>query len=705
VKDFSLLFRLILFSCIFISTGTAQITDVDQLSAGQLLKFGKNAALRGDLYSAIYFYEKYYQIRDNNMKVNYRLAELQRMARNYEKAKDLYHQVSKKAGRKYPLAQFYYAQMLKSTGYYDDAIKEFNRFKRTIKGDKDEKYYGSLIKSEIEGCDSAKSIISNPLNVTIERLNSSINGPHIEQSPVPVNDTMFLYASLRVDSLVFFTEANADTGIPVRQYYMATKKDLDWQGGKLLAGPINIPGVETCNGALSRDGKRFYFTRCSKNWQGKTICGIYVSFLKDGIWQKPIPLPPAINDPNYTVTQPALGRTAKTNREIIYFVSDRPEGRGGLDIWYTVWDDKRNLYSKPRNLGSKINTVADEMTPFYHLTSRTLYFSSNGLPGIGGFDIFSAFGERNKWTRVSNIGYPVNTSYDDLYFTRSKTGEDGFFTSNRPGSISINNETCCDDLYYYRWNEFIIITVKGTIYPFEKDKYGRKRDLSNFDFMNPSADIKPLKDATIALYMQDKETGEYVFMERYTTGEDGVFYFSLFPDQNYQFKMEGFQYFESEMYMSTENFNFSDTVEMPPIWVNVLTDKPVVLENIYYEFNSAELNERSRNVLDTTLLVLMKEAPEFIIEISAHTDSIGDYEYNMNLSQQRANNVVKYLISKGISPERLVAKGYGALVPVAPNFLPDGSDNPEGREKNRRTEFRIIGTIGQQEEDEVFDEK
>jgi outer membrane protein OmpA-like peptidoglycan-associated protein len=221
--------------------------------------------------------------------------------------------------------------------------------------------------------------------------------------------------------------------------------------------------------------------------------------------------------------------------------------------------------------------------------------------------------------------------------------------------------------------------------------------------MNPSENIKPLKDAIIALYMLDKETNEYEFMERYTTGEDGIFYFNLQPDQDYQFKMEGFQYFDSEMYMSTVGFTFSDTIVMPPIWVNVMTDKPIVLENIYYEFNSAELNERSRNVLDTTLLVLLKEAPEFIVEIGAHTDSIGETDYNRQLSQQRADNVVNYLISKGISAEKLVAKGYGEENPVAPNTLPDGSDNPAGREKNRRTEFRIIGTIGQQEEDEIFE--
>ncbi|MBN2761858.1 MAG: OmpA family protein [Bacteroidales bacterium] len=705
MRDFKFISCILILALLPINRGMAQITNVEDLSARQLLKFGKNASRKGDVYTAIFFYEKYYALRKTNFKINYTLAELHRTARNYEKAKDLYEQVSKKAGKKYPLAQFYYAQMLKSTGDYDNAIDAFNKFRRSIRGEKESKEYSRIIRSEIEGCDSAKGIIMNPVNVSIESLNSTINGPHIELSPVPLNDTMFLYASLRIDSLVYFTDENVDTGMPVRQYYMAVKKGLDWQGGALLPEPINLTGVETCNGVLSRDGKRFYFTRCAKNWQGKVICGIYMSIIKDGIWQKPIPLPSSVNDPNYTATQPALGRTAKSDREIIYFVSDRPEGRGGMDLWYTVWDDKRNRYSKIRNLGTRVNTAGDEMTPFYDLPTRTLYFSSTGHPGIGGLDIFSVFGERRKWTRLKNIGFPLNTSYDDLYFTVSRSGEDGFLASNRPGGNSINNETCCDDLYYYRWNEFIRITVKATIYPFEKDRFGRKKDFSNFDFMNPGENIKPLDNAIIALYLLDKETNEYVFMERYTTRDDGIFYFNLQPDQDYQFKMEGFQYFDSEMYMSTVGFTFSDTIEMPPIWVNVMTDKPIVLENIYYEFNSAELNERSRNVLDTTLLVLLREAPEFIIEIGAHTDSIGETDYNRELSQQRADNVVSYLISKGISSEKLIAKGYGEEHPLAPNTLPDGSDNPAGREMNRRTEFRIVGTIGQVEEDEeVYDD-
>lgn len=678
-----------------------QISGIEEMSLRQLNRYAKQSTKKGDIYTAIILYEQYRESKKNNSKINYSLAELYRNARYYILAEELYESVTKNAGKKYPLAQFYYAQMLKSNGNYDEAIEQFKKFRRAYKGYKDEKVYSRLARYEIAGCDSAKLILHHPLNVTISALNKTINSPHVEFSPIPVDDNTFIYASLRVDSLVYFTPFNVDTAMPVRQFYRAHKEGMDWIGGELLQGNINIPGVETGNGVISRDGKRFYFTRCDKNWQGEVICSIYRSVKENGDWSMPEKLPPLINDPNYTATQPALGRTAKSDREIIYFVSNRPEGKGGLDIWYTVWNDKRDQYSKPRHVGSRINTAGDEMTPFYNFTNRTLYFSSTGLPGIGGLDIFKAFGERNRWENIENMGYPLNSSYDDLYYTVSRKGEDGFFVSNRPDSI--DSQTCCDDIYYYRWNDFIRITATGVIYPFETDRFGRKRDLSGFDLMNPDESVTPLNEAKIALWVQDKNTKEYIFLDRYTTGEDGRYYFTLEPDQEYEFRMEGFQYFDSKNFLSTQFFNFSDTIEMPPTWVNVFSERPIVLENIYYEFNSAELSQSAKNVLDTTLLILLKEAPEFIVEIGSHTDSIGDYEYNMQLSQERADNVVKYLVSKGIPSERVVPKGYGALHPVAPNYNPDGSDNEEGREKNRRTEFRVIGTVGEAgDEDEEY---
>jgi OmpA-OmpF porin, OOP family len=693
--------------CLIICLGTgfslnAQRSIGDDLSLGQLKRYAKNSLRAGDIHTAIFLLNEFHQRKPNDIGISFTLAELNRQVRNYAEAVKLYEQVVEKDTEKYPFARFYYAQMLKSQGQYERASKEFNTFRREYKDEKDTRSVRKLIRSEISGCDSAKYLINSPLNVTIDDLNSTINGPHIEFSPIPVNDNSFIYASLKIDSLIYFTPENFDTAMPVRQFYRATKEGMDWIGGEKLGEPFNIEGVETGNGVFSRDGNRFYFTRCEKNWDDEVICSIYRMTKEKNGWGAAVKLPPIVNNPNSTSTQPALGRTIQTDREIIYYVSDNPEGKGGLDIWYTVWNEEKDLFSEPRNLGSKINTPGNEMTPYFNPAKRTLYFSSDGLPGLGGLDIYKAFGGRNKWEKIANIGYPINSSYDDLYFTVSRKEEDGFFVSNRPDSI--DKKTCCDDIFSYRWNDFIRITVTGAIYPFEQDRFGRKKDLSNFDFMNPDESIVPLSGAKVALYIQDPDSKEYMFLDRYTTGESGKFYFTLEPDKEYEFRMEGFQYFDSKNYLSTQFFNFSDTIEMPPTWVNVLSNKPIVLENIYYDFNSAELTRKDKSVLDTTLLIILKEAPEFIIEIGAHTDSIGDTEYNMNLSQQRADNVVNYLISKGIPIERLVAKGYGASKPIAPNFSPDGTDNPEGREKNRRTEFRIVGTIDRtgETEDEIY---
>ena len=676
----------------------AQLSYLDNLSSNQLKRFAKNSVRKGDILTAIFFYEKYREHNRNNQKINYELAGLHREARNYVASMKLYKEVVENSPNEFPLTRFYYAQMLKSIGEYDQAITEFNEFRKDIKGEKESLLYGRLVKNEISGCDSAIHLIEKPLNISISNLNSTVNSGHIELSPIPIDDNTFLYASLRIDSLVYFTDENADTDIPVRQFYRAKKSGMDWIGGELLAEPYNIPGVETGNGVFSRDGNRFYFTRCEKNWRGDVICSIYRMTKTGREWNQPEKLPPVINDPNYTSTQPALGRTVQSDREILYFVSNRPDGKGGLDIWYSVWNEEKNLFSNPRNLGSRINTAGDEMTPFYNASKRTLYFSSTGLPGIGGLDIFKAFGDRNKWEEVENVGYPLNSSFDDLYYTVSRKEEDGFFVSNRPDSLV--SETCCDDILYYRWNDFIRITVTGVIYPFEQDRFGRKKDLSNFDFMNPDASIQPLEGAKVALFMQDMDSREYLFLDRYTAGPDGRFYFTLEPDKEYEFRMEGFQYFDSKNYLSTQFFNFSDTIEMPPTWVNVLSDKPIVLENIYYDFNSADLTQKDKNAIDTTLLILLKEAPEFVVEIGAHTDSIGDTDYNQKLSQDRAVNVVKYLVQKGIPVQRLIAKGYGASQPLAPNYNPDGSDNAEGRDKNRRTEFRVVGTLDSTGEDE-----
>jgi OmpA-OmpF porin, OOP family len=668
--------------------------DVSKYSARKLKEFAQNAIRSGDTYSAVDFLEPYCKIKSSDDAMQYRLGELFYASRDYVKAEKQMAKVYKSWGEDYPQALYYEAMSMKAQGKYPEAKEIFMKFQRKLKQVKVAVVTSSALKEEIASCDVAVTILSTPLKVTVGNLGNSINSPHEELSPVPMGDSL-LYSSTKMETQFYF-DRDDTTKVPVRQFYVAHKEGLDWVGAKPFSSAINIPGVETGNGAFSKDGKRFYFTRCGHSSPTKMRCELYVAHKVDGEWQEPEKLNESINDPFYTATQPAVGYTAQSNMEVVYFVSDRQGGRGGYDIWYTIYDFRKKEYSKPRNAGSKINTSGDEMTPFYDLKTRTLYFSSTGQPGLGGYDICKATGELRKWLPAQNAGYPLNSSYDDLYFNISKNREEGFLVSNRPSPNSYRNPSCCDDIYNYKWTDFIRVAMKGTAYPVDAAKMGKNLDQAQLMAMKNT--IKPLSKGVISLYMIDKLTKEKMFIDRDTTADDGEYFFDLIPDRDYKLEMEGFQYFNEQVNVSTDGVNFNYTIEMPPIYVNILSDKPIVLKNVYYEAEKADLTQQAKNVIDSTLVTLLQKATDIIVEVSAHADTSGNVAYNKKLSQDRAENVVKYLISKGISKKRLVAKGYGSERPIAPNFKPDGSPNPEGREKNRRTEFRIVGTLSSQAE-------
>ncbi|MBO7480787.1 MAG: OmpA family protein, partial [Bacteroidales bacterium] len=195
----------------------------------------------------------------------------------------------------------------------------------------------------------------------------------------------------------------------------------------------------------------------------------------------------------------------------------------------------------------------------------------------------------------------------------------------------------------------------------------------------------------VDLYMTDKE-GKNHFLKSTETA-NGMYFFSLERDFDYYISVKDFNNKEKKLAFTTNGIIHSDTLHLDPIIINTLSTRSFVVENIYYDFAKYNLREESKTVIDTTILKILNAYPRIIVEISSHTDSVGTDQSNMTLSQNRAQSVVNYLIQKGISKDRLVAKGYGESKPIAPNSNPDGSDNPEGRQKNRRTEFRVIGHL------------
>lgn len=652
---------------------------MDVLKPRQLKKMAGSAEKKGDLFSAIDYYEKYYQSNSGDIDIAHKLAELYHRSRDYAKAEEFYDKAYKGDSKKYILNIYLYALMLKMNGKYDEAIEYFNKFKKKYSGQHE---FKKSIKTQIHGCNLAKSMINSPVKADIFHLDESINKAHIECSPLLQDDNTLIYASLKADSIEYFDPENT----PVRKFYVAERNKDTWQYKGVLEGPFNNDRTNTENGVYSADRSKFYFTRCEKNLQNKVICSIWVSEKEAGKWMTPVKMGKTINMANYTTTQPAIGIYTKKNTELLYFVSDRPGGKGGMDIWYSIFDDKTNSFKSPKNAGTKINTPANEMSPFYDLTSRTMYFSSDGWPGMGGLDIFRTTGEQSRWSKSINIGYPVNSSVDDLYYIiNTNKKQEGFFVSNRIGGVALKNPTCCFDLYSFELTEFKQLTVKGTVFGIKEDK-----DSITDDYITRYL----LDSAIIYLYYIDLENEEKMLIKTDTTNSRGEYRFDVEKGMEYRIEVNKDKYFGKNTNFSGNQYDI-DTTTINPLGLLLIPKTPIILKNIYYEYGKAELTQASKETIDSTLLIILKDSPNIIVELLSHTDSVSSEQFNLKLSQRRAESVVNYLIEKGIEKTRLIPKGYGESRPIAPNTNTDGTDNPEGRALNRRTEFKVIGSSDQ----------
>lgn len=654
----------------FISNAQVDSMLVKRSSDKQLKKLGKNAVKQNDMGSAVVFFEAYLKRKPNDAEAMYMLAKAYYEIGDYELAQSYFDKAYTKDKEKSGEALYYEAQMMKSLGKYDSAKIVFQKFRKEYKGE--EKQLKKQATKEIAFCDSVQKLTGTEKKIIITHLDSTINKVNTEGAPISIDENTMIFTSLRTDKIEYIKEE--DTASPViRKLYYAKKENNQWKFSGEYGENLNATGFNTGNACFSPDRNRLYFTRCKINQQGKMICAIYVSEKNGEQWTEPLKLPKNVNNPKYSSSMPAVTTDPKKGNDIVYFVSDNKEGRGGRDIWYTVYDKKTKTYKTPKNAGNKINTIEDEISPFFDNETRTLYFSSEGLGGLGGFDIYKAIGDGKKWTGTENIGQPINTGADEVFYTIAPNREEGFFVSNRKGGVAIKGKNCCDDIYNYKLSEYIKITLAGTVSEQE----------------NPS---KVIPDATVELYIKDKKTGEKYMVKSFTTDNVGKYNTTVEAGKEYSLVFKKTDYLGTSGDVNTLGVNVS---------IDLIKDgqlakrpkEPIRIPNIQYEFDKANILESSKIAIDTTVLRLMENNPEVIVEIQSHTDSKGSDQYNEKLSQKRAESVVTYLIGKGINPLRLKAKGYGESKPIALNENSDGSDNPEGRAQNRRTDFKIIGTL------------
>jgi outer membrane protein OmpA-like peptidoglycan-associated protein len=432
-------------------------------------------------------------------------------------------------------------------------------------------------------------------------------------------------------------------------FYISFLSDNEWKQAINAGAPLNTQQNEGAQ-SLASNGTSMFFTACDRPG-GLGSCDIYFSRFDRGQWSQPSNLGSPVNTSSWE-SQPSISGDGRT----LFFSSNRPGGEGGKDLWYSVQNDK-NIWSKPVNLGKTINTPGEEMSPFIHFDGRTLYFSSDGRIGMGGFDIYiSRMQKDSTWSEPQNLGYPINTYNDEMGLIIESDGQKAYFSSIREKSNG--KDIFCFNLYENaRPNP--VSYLKGKVY----DKETGKLLEADYELINLS-------------------TGRVTI--RSTTGTDGSFLICLPSGFNY-----GINVSKSGYLFYSENFMFEGQHTVAEPFIKRINLSPfrvgerMLLANVFYEVDSWKLREESITELDN-LVKLLTDNKDLVMEIGGYTDSTGSDEYNLTLSEKRSLSVVNYLVKKGISPDRLKYKGYGNHSPIGDNVT------IEGRKLNRRTEAKII---------------
>ncbi len=650
-------------------------TIVKTESPRKQLRKAKKQLRAGNLYDATDALEDYLAIKPEKVKYAWALAEANRVARDYKSAEKWYKHVYEQAFTDYPQALYYYALMTKMNGKPQEAIALFNDFYKKYRGR--ETYYKKWAKTEVEGCELALKLNNEPTAIELTHPGSELNSPYTDIAPLFWDDTTLLFSSLPSDTIIRYNERDTTQDKHYIKLYSAVVK------GDSIAQAVPFPLFQfndshVGNGNFGPDKKSFYFTRCWDEKRLNIVCHIYVSEYKDGAWQEPISLGLEINQPGYSSTHPNIAIDDK-GQEVLYFASNQPGGRGGMDIWYAI-KKKSGGYGAARNAGSKINTDRDEATPFFDLEKDSLYFSSNGHAGVGGYDIFKTAGSQSRWTEPENIGYPFNSPADDMYYRINQDRVSGFVVSNRKGIISVKSETCCDDIFRFQPPKPKLIAVKGFV----------------IDKNDPTK--TPINNALVTLIQADVN-GNRMDLElgKDTTLNGHEYFFSIDFENSYKVNGSAAGYLPGSAAFNTLGITESDTLHVDIYLEKLMVGKAYRLRNIYYDYDKWFLRDEAKLTLDT-VYNLMMENPTIIVELGSHTDSRATFEYNINLSQRRAESAVKYLIKKGIPKDRLVAKGYGETqvmedCSVYTDCPEAGAGDCPCHQNNRRTEFKVIGTL------------
>jgi outer membrane protein OmpA-like peptidoglycan-associated protein len=533
-----------------------------------------------------------------------------------------------------------YAELM--SGDYQNALIHFNVY--LAQSGMSEKNRIIAIKN-VKNCEFALKAIENPVLFNPVSVGNTINTPDDEYWPSITADGNMLMFTRQLNPAD--RQNRAVRGH--EDFYVSHSSEHGWKEAFNAGTPLNTSQNEGAP-SISSNGNYMFFTACDRRG-GVGSCDIYFSFFNGDRWSEPFNPGMPVNT-SYWESQPSISADGKR----LFFSSSRPGGYGGKDLWFSTLNDQ-NMWDEPINLGSSVNTDGDEMSPFVHFDGKTLYFASDGRPGMGGVDLYmTRMNDDSTWTEPQNLGYPINTYNDEMGLIIESGGSKAYFSSVREKANG-------KDIFYFNLHESVrpdpVAYLKGKVY----DKVTGKLLQAEYELINLSSQTVTIQSST---------------------DENGNFLVCLPSGYNYgiNVKKSGYLFY-------SENFMFEGQHSVVEPYIKKIILSPIregekmKLANVFYEVDSWQLKSESISELNN-LASLISENKDFVVEIGGYTDSTGTSEYNQQLSEKRARSVVNYLINKGISPERLKYKGYGDTLPVGDNKI------PEGRKLNRRTEARIL---------------
>jgi len=579
-------------------------------------------------------------------------------------------------------------------GYeFDNALQYYKKYKQKLESNTG--YKGAdrtsmyEVERRMEECNTGKRLMADPVNYSITNVGTAINSQALDYAPVVnADETVMIFTSRRGPDQGNLNENVFEDNFYYEDIFISRKSGGEWQQAENI-GPVVNTKFHDSNFGFSPDGKTLYIY--SDEGNGDIY---YTNHLSEDTWSEPLGLSDNINSSGYN--EKSVSQTADGNT--LFFASNRPGGNGGFDIYYST-KNRKGEWGPSKNLGRVVNTEGDEDGTFIQFDGKTLYFSSTGHSGMGGFDIFKTEYDSasQEWSNPENLGYPLNTPDDDIYFVMTKDGKTGYYATVREEGMGYN------DIYKVKIGgseekEDKKIASKSANVDEGEEKEEEKKVEAVEVKETPEPEVTTGAPVKLMVRVVDAKTNQPINANVKLKGqadninvpaeskENGIYTYVLLREEATDFMLSAEK--SGYIFANKQITIPASQGEEVTIRQTLSLSKPEVgtsktLRNIFFEFGKATFTSDSYEELNK-MVSFLEANPQVNVEIAGHTDDVGAASYNKKLSQLRANKVVNYLTEKGIDRRRLNAKGYGEERPIVSN-----DDEVMGREINRRVEFIV----------------